>query len=104
MPAHDEDSQSNTIYKNGFEVAKYIANKKDKPKDLNNPNKESDYYYEKWSTLVTDIEQGNSPCAYYYQEALKAAALSLGLKVGTVVQAPMDGLIRYHFTNEEKNE
>ena len=42
--------------------------------------------------------------AYYYQEVLKAAALSLGLKVGTVVQAPMDGLIRYHFTNEEKNE
>ena len=41
--------------------------------------------------------------AYYYQEVLKAAALSLGLKVGTVVQAPMDGLIRYHFTNEEKN-
>ena len=42
--------------------------------------------------------------AYYYQEVLKAAALSLGLKVGTVVQAPMNGLIRYHFTNEEKNE
>ena len=42
--------------------------------------------------------------AYYYQEVLKAAALSLDLKVGTVVQAPMDGLIRYHFTNEEKNE
>ena len=72
LPAHDEDSQSNTIYKNGFEVAKYIANKKDKPKDLNNPNKESEYYHEKWSTLVTDIEQGNSPCAYYYQEADKS--------------------------------
>lgn len=42
--------------------------------------------------------------AYYYQEVLRAAALSLGLKVGTVVQAPMNGLIRYHFTNEEKNE
>ena len=42
--------------------------------------------------------------AYYYQEVLKAAALSLDLKVGTVVQAPMNGLIRYHFTNEEKNE
>ena len=40
--------------------------------------------------------------AYYYQEVLKAAALSLDLKVGTVVQAPMNGLIRYHFTNEEK--
>lgn len=40
--------------------------------------------------------------AYYYQEVLKAAALSLDLKVGTVVQAPMNGLIRYLFTNEEK--
>ena len=44
LPAHDEDSQSNTIYKNGFEVAKYIANKIDKPKDLNNPDRKSEYY------------------------------------------------------------
>lgn len=42
--------------------------------------------------------------AYYYQEVLRKAALSLGLKVGTVVQAPMEGLIRYHFTNEEKQK
>ena len=72
LPAHDEHSQSNTIYKNGFEVAKYIANKTDKPKDLNNPNRESEYYFEDWSTLMADIEQGNSPCAYYYQEADKS--------------------------------
>ena len=72
MPAHDEDSQSNTIYKNGFEVAKYIANKIDKPKDLNNPDRKSEYYLQDWSTLMADIEQGNSPCAYYYQEADKS--------------------------------
>ena len=61
LPAHDEDSQSNTIYKNGFEVAKYIANKIDKPKDLNNPDRKSEYYLQDWSTLMADIEQGNSP-------------------------------------------
>ena len=72
LPAHDEDSQSNTIYKNGFEVAKYIANKIDKPKDLNNPDRKSEYYLQDWSTLMADIEQGNSPCAYYYQEADKS--------------------------------
>lgn len=37
--------------------------------------------------------------AFYYQEVLKAAALSLDLKVGSVVKAPMEGLIRYHFAN-----
>lgn len=37
--------------------------------------------------------------AFYYQEVLKAAALSLDLKVGPVVKAPMEGLIRYHFAN-----
>lgn len=57
LPAHDEDSQSNTIYKNGFEVAKYIANKIDKPKDLNNPDRKSEYYLQDWSTLMADIEQ-----------------------------------------------
>ena len=72
LPAHDEDSKSNTIYKNGFEVAKYIANKINKPKKLNKPNIKEEYYYEKWSTLMADIEQGNSPCAYYYQEADKS--------------------------------
>ncbi len=34
--------------------------------------------------------------AYYYREVLEAAASSLGFRVGTVVQAPMGGLIRYH--------
>ena len=56
LPAHDEKSQINTIYQKGFEVAKYIANKIDKPKDLNNPYINGEYYYETWSTLMSDIE------------------------------------------------
>ena len=38
------------------------------PKDLKNPNRSSEYYYETWTTLMSDIEKGNSPCAYYYQK------------------------------------
>ena len=72
LPAHDETSQNNTIYQKGFEVAKYIANRIDKPKDLNNPNRESEYYFETWSTLMDDVEKGNSPCAYYYQNPDKS--------------------------------
>ncbi len=39
--------------------------------------------------------------AYYYQSVLKEAADSLGLRVGVVEQAPMAGLIRYHFMDHE---
>ena len=72
LPAHNETSQINTVYQKGFEVARYIANTIDKPKDLNKPNRESEYYYETWTTLMSDIEKGNSPCAYYYQEPDKS--------------------------------
>ena len=72
LPAHNETSQINTVYQKGFEVAKYIANTIDKPKDLNNPNRESEYYYETWSTLTSDIEKGKSPCTYYYQNPDKS--------------------------------
>lgn len=72
LPAHNETSQINTVYQKGFEVAKYIANTTDKPKDLNNPNRESEYYYETWSTLTSDIEKGKSPCTYYYQNPDKS--------------------------------
>lgn len=72
LPIHDEKSQVNTIYKHGFEVAKYVANKINRPKNLNNPNVLSEYYFELWSTLQHDIEYGNSPCAYYYQKADKS--------------------------------
>ncbi|MBO4487442.1 MAG: ATPase [Bacteroidaceae bacterium] len=34
--------------------------------------------------------------AYHYQEVIKEAAADLGLKVGTVMKSPMEGLIRYH--------
>ena len=67
LPAHNENSQINTIYQKGFEVAKYIANRIDKRKDLDNPNRSGEYYYETWTTLMNDIEKGNSPCTYYFQ-------------------------------------
>lgn len=69
LPSHDEKSQVNTIYKSGFEVAKYLANKIDKPKNLSRPNVLAEYYWAPWLTLQNNIEHGNSPCAYYYQEA-----------------------------------
>lgn len=72
LPAHNETSQINMVYQKGFEVARYIANTIDKPKDLNKPNRESEYYYEIWSTLISDIEKGKSPCAYYYQNPDKS--------------------------------
>ncbi len=34
--------------------------------------------------------------AYYYQEILLEAADEMGVKVGTVLQSPMKGLIQYH--------
>lgn len=67
LPAHNETSQINTIYQKGFEVAKYIANRIDKRKDLDNPNRSGEYYCETWTTLMNDIEKGNSPCTYYFQ-------------------------------------
>ncbi|MCM0246612.1 fimbrial protein [Bacteroides fragilis] len=67
LPAHNETSQINMIYQKGFEVAKYIANRIDKRKDLDNPNRSGEYYYETWTTLMNDIEKGNSPCTYYFQ-------------------------------------
>ena len=51
LPAHNETSQINTIYQKGFEVAKYIANRIDKRKDLDNPNRSGEYYYETWNYL-----------------------------------------------------
>lgn len=60
------------IYQKGFEVAKYILNTIDKPKDLNNPNRKSEYYFETWSTLMSDVEKVNSPCVYYYQNLDKS--------------------------------
>lgn len=34
--------------------------------------------------------------AFYYREVLQEAADSLGLRLGTVLQSPMEGLIRFH--------
>lgn len=34
--------------------------------------------------------------AYYYQEVLAEAATAAGIKLGTIIQSPMPGLIRFH--------
>ena len=34
--------------------------------------------------------------AYYYRDVLEEAASSLGIKIGTVIKSPMEGLIKYH--------
>ena len=34
--------------------------------------------------------------SYYYQDVLRRVGADLGLKIGTIVQSPMVGLIRYH--------
>lgn len=34
--------------------------------------------------------------AWYFQDVLKDIAFDLGIRIGTVVRSPMDGLIRYH--------
>lgn len=72
LPAHDEASQVNTIYQKGFEVAKYIANRIDKPKDLNHPNRTGEYFFDTWAILMENVERGKSPCAYYYQSLDKS--------------------------------
>ena len=34
--------------------------------------------------------------AYYYKEVLAEAAQEMGLQLGTIIQSPMEGLIKYH--------
>ena len=34
--------------------------------------------------------------AYYYKEVLAEAALEMGIQLGTIIQSPMEGLIKYH--------
>lgn len=36
--------------------------------------------------------------AYYYRPYLEEAARTLGVRIGTITQSPMDGLIQYHST------
>lgn len=58
LPAHNEDSDVNSIYVGGFEVAKELA------KDTNGKD-----YFKTWTELQMDIEKDNSPCQLYSQEA-----------------------------------
>ena len=34
--------------------------------------------------------------AYYYKEVLAEAAQAMGIQLGTIIQSPMEGLIKYH--------
>jgi hypothetical protein len=34
--------------------------------------------------------------AYYYREVLQEALRDCGMQIGTIVQAPMEGLVEYH--------
>lgn len=34
--------------------------------------------------------------AYYYKEVLSEAAQEMGIQLGTIIQSPMEGLIKYH--------
>ncbi len=34
--------------------------------------------------------------AYYYKEVLAEAAQAMGIQIGTIIQSPMEGLIKYH--------
>lgn len=36
--------------------------------------------------------------AWYYQEELREAAVAEGFQVGTILQTPLEGLVRYHHT------
>ena len=35
--------------------------------------------------------------AFHYKKILAEAAVSLGIRIGQVIQSPMEGLVRYHF-------
>lgn len=41
--------------------------------------------------------------AWHYQTVLKEIALDLGIRLGTIIQSPMEGLIRYHSGISETN-
>ena len=34
--------------------------------------------------------------AYYYKEILEETAVESGLRIGSIVRTPMEGLVRYH--------
>ena len=40
--------------------------------------------------------------AFYFKEILNDAALELNLKIGKIIQAPMEGLIEFHKMNVPK--
>lgn len=49
--------------------------------------------YENYQNLKVNLI---GSVAYYYKEVLAEAALAMGIQLGTIIQSPMEGLIKYH--------
>ena len=49
--------------------------------------------YENYQNLKVNLI---GSVAYYYKEVLEEAAEAMGIQLGTIIQSPMEGLIKYH--------
>ena len=49
--------------------------------------------YENYQNLKVNLI---GSVAYYYKEVLAEAAETMGIQLGTIIQSPMEGLIKYH--------
>ena len=49
--------------------------------------------YENYQNLKVNLI---GSVAYYYEEVLAEAAEAMGIQLGTIIQSPMEGLIKYH--------
>ena len=49
--------------------------------------------YENYQNLKVNLI---GSVAYYYKEVLAEAAEAMGIQLGTIIQSPMEGLIKYH--------
>ena len=49
--------------------------------------------YENYQNLKVNLI---GSVAYYYKEVLTEAAEAMGIQLGTIIQSPMEGLIKYH--------
>ena len=49
--------------------------------------------YENYQNLKVNLI---GSVAYYYKEVLAEAAQAMGIQLGTIIQSPMEGLIKYH--------
>jgi N-acetylglucosamine kinase-like BadF-type ATPase len=49
--------------------------------------------YENYQNLKVNLI---GSVAFYYKEVLAEAAEAMGIQLGTIIQSPMEGLIKYH--------